>query len=111
MKEIKLLSSMEEGCSFDKCFGAYRTIKKGLDDIILVKNYKYRIMQLAEVSILNNEEKEYRVVNVENHDTHIVRPFDTLESISKEYGVNIEDLKSNNNLKNDKLFIGQILKV
>jgi LysM repeat protein len=40
---------------------------------------------------------------------HIVKTGDTLYSISKLYGVNIEDIKSLNNLKSDTLTLGQTI--
>jgi flagellum-specific peptidoglycan hydrolase FlgJ len=48
---------------------------------------------------------------IENVDTHIVKKGDTLYSISKKYGVNIEKIVKLNNIKNNIISIGQTLKL
>ena len=40
--------------------------------------------------------------------TYVVKPFDTLEKISKKINVACEEIKQKNNIKN--IFIGQIIK-
>lgn len=111
MKEIKLLNCAEEDCCIDNELGAYKVVKKGLDDIVVVRNYKYRELKHSEVVSLNSGEEEYKIVEIENNDIHIVKPLETLVSISKEYSIEVDDLKKINNLDTDRLFIGQILKI
>lgn len=110
MKEIKLLSKMEEGSFIDDDLGVYKVITEGVDDIIIIKNYKYRDLQYAEVTSLNDHQK-CKIVDVENHDTYVVKPLDTLQSIANYHNTTTEEIKAINNLKNEKLFIGQMLKV
>lgn len=110
MKEIKLVSNYEEGCIVDKDLGAYKIINKGTDDIVIVKNYKYRCLKCPDVSVLSDQ-SQYKIVDVENRESYIVKPLDTLNSIAKSHNISVEELKKTNELKNDKLFIGQILKI
>lgn len=42
---------------------------------------------------------------------HIVKPTETIDKIANEYNVNVKDLLVFNNLENEKLFIGQQLKI
>ena len=101
---------MEDGCIVDDELGPYRVVKNGLDDIVIVKNYRYRELKKCEITSLNEKNNEYNIVDVENYNIHIVQPMETLKSVSEKYGVRIEDLKKINNLNMDRLFIGQILK-
>lgn len=43
--------------------------------------------------------------------THIVKPMETIEAVSKIYGLDKDKIKQDNDLNNDKLFIGQRLKI
>lgn len=42
---------------------------------------------------------------------HCVKPMETLEFIAKKYKTTIEKIKIDNELKSDKLFIGQHIKI
>jgi len=42
---------------------------------------------------------------------HLVQKGDTLYSISKRYGISVEELKGFNNLINNNIKIGEVLKV
>ncbi|MCR6638587.1 MAG: LysM peptidoglycan-binding domain-containing protein [Sporocytophaga sp.] len=44
-------------------------------------------------------------------EVHRVGPYDTLETISKIYGVSVEDLKKLNNLEEDTITAGMIIKL
>lgn len=46
-----------------------------------------------------------------NKETYTVKPGDTLYKISNMFGISIDELKKINNLKNDNLTIGQIIKL
>ena len=43
--------------------------------------------------------------------TYVVSSGDTLYEIASKYGVSVNDIKTANNLKNNNLSIGQILKI
>ena len=49
--------------------------------------------------------------NLTNKNEYMVKSGDTLYSIANKYGVSVSDLKSFNNLSNDLLKVGQILKI
>ena len=110
MREIKLLNIIEDGCLVDNELGPYKVVKNGLDDIVILKNYRYRELKKCEITSLSAQGDEYKIVDVENYNIHIVQPMENLNSISEKYGVSIEDLKKINNLNINRLFIGQILK-
>lgn len=48
--------------------------------------------------------KEYSI-------SHIVKPMETLTSIAQKYNTTAETLVRTNNLKSDRLFIGQIINI
>lgn len=54
---------------------------------------------------------EWIYIKQNNYLTHIVKPAETLANIALYYGVNCEQIKQDNNLINEKLFIGQMLKI
>ena len=54
---------------------------------------------------------EWIIIKINEFKTHIVKPTEKLIDIATKYNVNIEKLKNDNNLKTEKLFIGQILKI
>ena len=110
MKEIKLLKDMEKGRLYDEELGSYKITKNGLDDIVIIRNLKYRKLSCPEVSVQGGK-SSYSVVEVENCDTYIVKPFDTLITISNNFNIDINEIKKKNNLKCDKLFIGQVIKI
>ena len=110
MKEIQLLNNVEDGCVIDKELGAYRVVKNGADDIVILKHYTYKELRQLDVVSLNEGSDGYSVVEVKNYNTHIVKPFETLEGLSRKLCVDEEEIKKINNLNSNKLFIGQILK-
>ncbi len=55
------------------------------------------------------EQKEVTLVNENNYGTHIVSRGETLQSISKQYGITIASLKELNNLTTNNILAGQKL--
>lgn len=138
MKEIYLLNSGDSikkiqyelnmhdvELATDKIFGyKYAITNKGNDDIIIVKNYLPNFVHKITkednyLDILargfklncNNDLKEGDVVILEKPRSirYIVSPIETLDDIAMKYGIDKEDIKINNNLNGEKLFVGQIL--
>ncbi len=54
---------------------------------------------------------EWVKIKINDYQTYIVKPTDTLEKIAKLYNTDLEQLKINNQLTANKLFIGQRLKI
>ena len=50
-------------------------------------------------------------ITVNDYITHIVKPMETLKNIAEKYKITVEELKKENDINTDKLFIGQILKI
>ena len=42
---------------------------------------------------------------------HTIRSGETLSEIAVRYSVNLDKLRAANNLRNDKIFVGQVLKI
>ena len=64
----------------------------------------------------NNEDLDFYAgewIKIQQNDyaSHIVKPAENLSSIAEIYNVTVEKLREDNNLKSNKLFIGQILKI
>ncbi len=62
-------------------------------------------------SNLNLYAGEWVKVDVNNFLTYVVKPMETLTDVAKKFDVGKEKLMQDNNLKTDKLFIGQNLKI
>lgn len=101
------------------------TVKKGETLYSLAKKYN---MSVAELKSLNGLKKDVlsvgQVLKVKKDatptpekpttpagDAYTVKKGDTLNKIAKTYGMSVADLKKLNNLKNDTIHIGQVLKV
>ena len=54
---------------------------------------------------------EWIIIKTNEFKTHIVKPTEKLTDIAFKYNIDIEKLKLDNNLKIEKLFIGQMLKI
>lgn len=54
---------------------------------------------------------EWVIIKQNDFISHLVRPMETLESVAKQYSMSIENLKIDNNLQTEKLFIGQTIKI
>lgn len=108
----------------DRIFGyKYATIDKGLDDVIIVNNY----LPAYDYNVKNNESLldilargfKTEALSVSSGDEiiltkpksirYVVSPLETLQDIAFKFGVTTSDLIQNNDLKTEKLFVGQIL--
>jgi len=61
--------------------------------------------------IQENSYNELYYSNREDDDLYIVRPGDTLWSIANRYGLSVEDLKRFNNLRENTILVGQVLRL
>ena len=99
-------------------------LTKGTDDVLIVKNYlpvyEYIVKKNETVldilsrgfKIENTEminEGDVVVINKPKSIRYITKPLDKLEDIAKKIGVDKNYIMMVNNLKTDKLFVGQIL--
>ena len=102
---------------------SYAILEDGTADIILIENYfpprlhkvqdgetKEYFQSLGyEISKENIKENDIILLTKIEGKKHIVKPLETLENIANQYYTSMQDLIKRNNLKTDKLFIGQIL--
>ncbi|MBO7219038.1 MAG: LysM peptidoglycan-binding domain-containing protein [Clostridia bacterium] len=111
------------GVSSDKILDHYYyTIEDGTDDIVQVLNYN--VPQIYKVSGCETKldllAKGYNVeCDIEKGDTivlnkdcrvkHVVKPLETIVTIASKYNKNIDEIILNNNIVNNKLYIGQLL--
>ena len=110
MKEIEILRHEEQGSLYDEKIGHYKISKQGMDDIVVIKNAEYRSIKRVEVSTMEGN-KKFVVETLTNSEKYIVKPLDNLNSIAKKFNKSGEEIKSKNNLKTEKLFIGQIINI
>lgn len=54
---------------------------------------------------------EWVKIKVNDYQTYIVKPTDTIPEVAKKFGVNDDAIVGWNNLKTNRLFIGQRLKI
>ena len=77
----------------------------------------YEEFNTSKENVLRNNEKiklyvgEWVKIKVNDYKTYYVKPAETLNEIAKKFDVNVETLKMTNNLRTDKLFIGQCIKI
>ena len=102
----------------------YIVVKDGCDDIISVKNYSPLFIKkiTKENTLLDIYASGYEVLgnnNAGNDDIvvikkingirYVVSPMEKLEDIAHKFGVEKNTIIEKNNLKTDKLFVGQVL--
>ena len=56
-------------------------------------------------------EGELVEISINDYISHFVKPAETIEDISKNYNIEIEKIKQDNCLKENKLYIGQRIKI
>lgn len=111
----------------DKILGKkYMVLNGGSDDITVIRNYMpLYISHLKEnQTVLDIMSKGFNIVASQSKDIeagdmlilnrpksvrYVVSPLETLDTISSKFGVEKSTIMSSNNLKTDKLFVGQIL--
>ena len=54
---------------------------------------------------------EWLIIKTNDYKTHYVKPAEKLTDIALKYNTNVEKLKQDNNLQNERLYIGQMLKI
>jgi len=106
MKEIELLGDVIDNNIFENC----RVIKEGKNDIVLIRNMKYRKITAKNINTLN-EGDEYVVEECSNKNKYIVKPADTLASIAEKFGTSELEIMKNNKLNTSRLFVGQLLEL
>ena len=80
--------------------------------ITIIEKYKLYRFDNETLGISNDEAVVYETPKKEIDSTeYAVVQGDTLYSISKKYSISIEDLKSKNNISDNAISIGQILKI
>lgn len=77
----------------------------------------FAIFNTCKENILRNNDGiklykgEWVKIKINNYQTHIVKPTETLEIIAEIYNVDKDKIIKDNELKSNKLFIGQNLKI
>lgn len=87
----------------------YGFLDSSKDDVNQLKNNYKKYAEAVVRAILEYTGYEY-VPNV-NSDLYVVKSGDSLWSISKKYGISVNDLKKLNGLNNNLLNVGQVLKI
>ena len=96
------------------------TVKSGDNLYSIAKRYDTTIDEIKKLNNLNSNLlnvgqvlKIAVAVNLpsSDYDTYIVKSGDTLYSIAKKFGMTVAEIKKINNLVNDNLSIGQVLRV
>ena len=88
--------------------GASGFIGSRLQSLLIKENYSVVSLTRKKQSSKNKKEKKKKVKDDANY---TVKKGDTLYSLSKKYNISIDEIKKNNNLKNNQLSIGQKLKI
>lgn len=97
--------------------------------IVLAKEFLYRVKEndnildlcmkfnTSKSNIIRNNNKidlytgEWIKIKVNDYLSHFVKPMETVSKIAKQYNISIEKLKADNNLKENRLYIGQLIKI
>ena len=75
-----------------------------VESIMLLNGLTSDVLQIGQQLLLK---REYKIVISE----HTIRRGETLSEIAARYSISLEKLRAANNLSNDKILIGQILKI
>lgn len=108
MREIQILSTANSKSEYDANIGHFIIKKQDEDDITLLYNYRYKVIK---ENTVESGKIKYGVEVIANDEEYIVKPLDSIYRIAKMYNIAVEDIMLKNNLKDDKLFIGQILRI
>ena len=98
-------------------------IRQGKDDIIVVKNYNPYIIKKCKdnETLLDIYAKGYQLIGGNKYEKdniiikraegvkYNVKPLEKIEDIADKFGVSKSYIIATNNLKTDKLFIGQVI--
>ena len=97
--------------------------------IVLAKEFLYRVKEndnildlcmkfnTSKSNIIRNNNKidlytgGWIKIKVNDYLSHFVKPMETVSKIAKQYNISIEKLKADNNLKENRLYIGQLIKI
>lgn len=111
----------------DKILGKkYMVLNAGGDDITVIRNYmplyishvkeKQNVLDIMSsgFNIVASQSKDIEVgdmliLNRPKSVRYVVSPLESLDTIANKFGVEKSIIMSSNNLKTDKLFVGQIL--
>lgn len=96
--------------NLDDINGNYRVIKDGVDDIVVVRNMKYKKIVTKNINTLGVGD-EYGIETCNNRPNYVVKPLDTLTSIANMFNITEQELIKINNLKTARVFVGQLLKL
>ena len=121
MREI-LLTSNGKNAKKDDDFGYIKVEKDGTDELSVILNYPfkmiYRVNDGDTIGRLNAKgfecedelvQGKYVVLKKVYNTYHVVKPCETLSSIAQKHNISESELIKNNNLKTNKVFIGQTL--
>ncbi len=87
----------------------YGYVDSNKDDVNLIKNNYEKLAEAVVIALATYAGVSYIPSN--NSEYYVVKKGDSLWSIASRLGVSVDDLKKANNLKNNVLQIGQILKI
>ena len=77
----------------------------------------FQMFNTSEENLIRNNEKlkfyggEFVKIKINDYVVHYVKPMQTLSEVAQIYKVNENQIVNDNNLKTNKLFIGQMLKI
>jgi membrane-bound lytic murein transglycosylase D len=93
------------------------TIKKGENLNLIANKYGVSVSDIKRWNKITNANKIYAgqklkiYTNQPTWTTYTVKSGDNLSTIAKKYGVTVSDIKTWNNLKSTKIYVGQKLKI
>jgi len=105
-KEDYLLYEVKKGDNLYNIANSYNTT---VSDIMSLNNLSSNTLSIGQV--LKVPLKEIENTNSTEYTSYTIKKGDSLYSISKTYGVSVEDIMKYNNLKTNLLNIGQTIKI
>jgi outer membrane protein OmpA-like peptidoglycan-associated protein len=95
---------VSKGISKDKI------VAKGYGEEKLINHCKDGV-SCSEEEHQQNRRTEIMVTEIIAPETHVVGPYDTLYTISRKYNISVDDLKDINDLSNEVIYAGDVIKL
>lgn len=95
----------------DSLYSVAKKYNISVDELKNINNLQSNLLSVGQQLLVPVQTQIIEDTEIENYDTYVVKKGDNLYTISKQYGVSVDEVMNYNNLKTNLLSIGQVLKI